>query len=54
MSESTSGSQVPEELAREARERVDEMPAEGITGDADPQGPEGDPADYRNVQNDEE
>jgi nicotinamide mononucleotide (NMN) deamidase PncC len=46
---------VPEELAQKARERVDEMPAESVTGQRDPQGGgEGDPADYRNVQNDDE
>ena len=47
--------EVPDDAAAEARERVDEMPAESITGDRDPQGGgEGEPADYRNVQNDKD
>lgn len=46
-------SQVPDDLAERARERVDEMPAESVTGERDPQGGgQGDPADYKNVQND--
>jgi hypothetical protein len=45
--------QVPDDLAERARERVDEMPAESVTGERDPQGGgQGDPADYKNVQND--
>ena len=47
--------EVPEDLAQRARERVDEMPAEAADGQRDPQGGgEGDPADYRNVQNDDD
>ncbi len=50
-----SSPEVPEEVARQARERVDEMPAESVTGHRDPQGGgKGEPADYRNVQNDED
>ena len=48
-----SESDVRQDLAEEARKRVDEMPGESAAGNADPQaGGEGDPDDYRNVQND--
>jgi hypothetical protein len=47
--------EIPDDVAAQARERVDEMPAESITGERDPQGGgEGEPEDYRNVQNDQD
>jgi hypothetical protein len=47
--------EVPDDVAQRARERVAEMPAESVTGEQDPQGGgEGEPADYRNVQNDDD